>query len=329
MASTTRGASRGGARQSAQSVQKLSPGGSGRGSSEKVRERRRMVAIFLLPALAFYGVFFMVPVLGSFFLSFVSWDGLGEMSFVGVANYAGLLGDGTFWLSFTNTLGVLFIVGGSVFLASFLLMSILRGMQGGRFIRAVVFFPNIVAPVVLAIAWGFILNPQTGLVNTTLGAIGLASLQQVWLGPDLIMSSVMAALAWIYAGFFATILLSAVDRIPAYYYEACDIEGASRFQKFRYVTLPMSWDIVSVASVLWVITAIKVFEFIYAFGAVSGSPPRESWTLGIHLYMITLGNRSPIYEMGYGSAIAVFMVLLTALLVFLVFRFMRREPIDF
>lgn len=288
-----------------------------------------MIAIFLLPALVFYGVFFVFPVLSSFYLSFTSWDGLGPMSFVGLSNYTGLLGDGTFWLSFGNTLRVLFIVGISVFLASFVLMTILREMRGRMFIRAVVFFPNIVAPVVLAIAWGFILNPQTGFVNTTLAAVGLGNLQQTWLGPDLIMQSIMVALAWIYAGFFATILLSAVDRIPASYYEACDVEGASRLQKFRHVTLPMSWDIVSIAAVLWVITAIKVFEFIYAFGAVSGSPPTESWTLGIHLYMLTLGNRSPIYEIGYGSAIAVVMVLLSAFLVFLVLRFMRREPIDF
>lgn len=288
-----------------------------------------MIAIFLLPAFAFYCVFFIFPVLSSFYASFTSWDGLGPMTFVGFANYVGLLSDGTFWLSFGNTVKILFIVGASVFLVSFLLMTLLRGMQGRMFIRAVVFFPNIVAPVVLAIAWGFILNPQNGLVNSTLGAVGLGNLQQVWLGPELILQSIMLALAWIYAGFFATILLSAVDRIPASYYEVCDLEGASRWQKFRHVTLPMSWDIVSVAAVLWVITAIKVFEFIYAFGAVSGSPPTESWTLGIHLYMLTLGNRSPIYEIGYGSAIAVVMVLLTALLVFLLLKFMRRESIDF
>lgn len=324
MASTTRGLEQ----DSTQRQRGFQPAKTKGGSSGQTRERRRMVGIFLLPALAFYGIFFLVPVLISFVLSFTTWDGLGPISFVGVANYVGLINDPTFWLSFVNTLGVLFLVGASVFVASFLLMSILRDMRGRMFIRAVVFFPNIVAPVVIAIAWGFLLNPQNGLVNQGLSSIGLESFRQTWLGPDLIMQSVMVALAWIYAGFFATILLSAVDRIPVYYYEACDIEGASRWQKFRHVTLPMSWDIVSVASVLWVITAIKVFEFIYAFGAVSGSPPQESWTIGIHMYMLTLGNRSPIYQLGYGSAIAVVMVLLTALLVLLILRFMRREQID-
>jgi len=140
---------------------------------------------------------------------------------------------------------------------------------------------------------------------------------------------VMAGLIWINVGFFATILLSAVDRIPAPYYEASAIEGASEFQKFIYVTLPMTWDVLSIAAVLWVISAIKVFEFIYAFGATSGAPPTSLWTSAIFMYMVTLGNRSPIYKLGYGSAIAVAMVVLTAVLVLLIRRVLRREAIEF
>jgi raffinose/stachyose/melibiose transport system permease protein len=292
--------------------------------------RRRLIGLFLFPALLFYLVFFIGPALASIYLSLTNWKGLGsEMEFVGLGNYRDLLQDPKYWLSFWNTIQILLVVGVSVFLVSFLFMVLLREMAGRKFIRAVIFFPNIVAPVALAIAWGFLLNPDTGLVNTTLASVGLGGLQQVWLSPSLILESIMAALIWIYVGFFATILMSAVDRIPRYYYEVCEIEGASGWQMFRHVTLPMSWDVISVAATLWVITSIKIFEFIYAFGGVGAAPPINSWSIGVFMFMITLGNRSPIFELGYGTAIAITMVILTAILILLVRRLMRREAIEF
>jgi len=292
--------------------------------------QRRLVAVFLLPAFLYYGVFFLGPALATVWISLTTWSGLGsDMVFVGLSNYRGMFQDPMFWLSFGNTLQILLVVGVSVFAVSFFFMAVLREMKGRQFIRAVIFFPSVVAPVALAIAWGFVFDPQAGLINAVLRIVGLGSIQPVWLGPDLILKSVMAGLIWINVGFFATILLSAVDRIPAPYYEASAIEGASELQKFIYVTLPMTWDVLSIAAVLWVISAIKVFEFIYAFGATSGAPPTSLWTSAIFMYMVTLGNRSPIYKLGYGSAIAVSMVVLTAVLVLLIRRVLRREAIEF
>lgn len=301
-----------------------------RPKKRQVREQQGMIVTFLFPALVFYLAIFVAPTIASIWISFNTWPGFGaDMNFVGLQNYSALLRDPTFWDTFWNMLQILLVVGISVFAVSFFFMTILREMKGRKFARAVIFFPNIVAPVALGIAWGMLLNPERGLVNVSLRGIGLESFQPVWLGPDLILPSIMAALIWINTGFFGTMMLAAIDRVPEDYYEVLDLDGASGFQKFRYVTLPMTWDVVSVAAVLWVITAIKIFEFIYAFGATSGSPPIDSWTTGIFMYMVTLGNRSPIFKLGYGSAIAVFMLILTAVLVILIRRLMRREEINY
>lgn len=292
--------------------------------------QRTMIVAFLFPAVVFYMAFFVAPTLASVWISFNTWPGFGsDMTFVGLRNYASLMRDPTFWDTFWNMLQILALVGASVFIVSFFFMTILREMRGRKFARAVIFFPNIVAPVALGIAWGMILNPERGLINVSLRGIGLDGFQPVWLGPDLILPSIMAALVWIYTGFFGTMMLAAIDRVPEDFYEVLDLDGASGLQKFRYVTLPMTWDVVSVAAVLWVITAIKIFEFIYAFGATSGSPPIDSWTTGIFMYMVTLGNRSPIFKLGYGSAIAVVMLILTAVLVILLRRLMRREEVNY
>lgn len=191
------------------------------------------------------------------------------------------------------------------------------------------FFPNIVAPVALAILWGFLLDPNFGLVNVMLKGMGLEVAARPWMGPELIFKSIGMALIWIHTGFYTTIILAGVDKIPSYYYEAADIEGAGPLAKFIHVTLPMTWDVISVAAVLWVINAIKMFEFIYAFSGVGDAPPTHVWTMAIHMFIISFGNRTPIYRLGYGSAIAVTMVVLVAIAVLLLRRLLRRDAIEF
>ena len=219
--------------------------------------------------------------------------------------------------------------GAIVFFFSFLFTMFLRELRGKKFIRAVIFFPNIVPPVALAIAWAILLAPRNGLLNRLLETVGLESATQTWLGPDLIFKSIIAGLVWIYTGYFTTILMAGVDRIPKYYYEAAELEGASSRQKFSRVTIPLTWDVLSVAAVLWVITGIKTFEFIYAFGGSGTDPSASSWTLPVHLYVVALGNRTPILALGQGSAIAVVMVALVAVLILLLRRVMRRAIVEF
>ena len=291
---------------------------------------RRHVGIFIAPALTVYLLIVIAPAVGTLWISFTKWKGIGDdAQYVGIDNYEQLWRNDTFRGSFGRTLTLLIAGGFVVFVFAFIFTMLLREMRTRKFIRAILFFPNIVPPVALAIAWGVLLAPRNGLLNGFLELVGLSSATRTWLGPDLLFPSIIAGLVWIYTGFFVTILMAGVDRIPAYYYEAADLEGASPRQKLTHVTIPLTWDVLSVAAVLWVITAIKTFEFIYAFGGSGTDPSASSWTLPVHVYVVALGNRSPILALGQGSAIAVVMVALVGVLIVLTRRVMRRAVVEF
>ena len=290
----------------------------------------RLAGAFIAPALAIYLLIIVAPAVGTLWISFTKWKGIGdEARWVGIDNYSQLWRNDVFRDSFERTLLVLVAGGMAVFVCGFIFAMLLREMRAKRFIRAVIFFPNVVPPVALAIAWGVLLAPRNGLLNGSLEAVGLSALTRTWLAPDLMFTSIIVGLVWIYTGLFTTILMAGVDRIPAYYYEAADLEGASPRQKLTRVTIPLTWDVLSVAAVLWVIVAIKTFEFIYALGGAGTDPSVASWTLPVHLYVVALGNRSPIYALGQGSAIAVMMVALVGVLIVLTRRVMRRAVVEF
>ena len=291
-----------------------------------IRAQNRLIATFLAPALLIYLVFFVVPSLGTVVLSLFNWSGPGTpLHFAGLHNYREIVSDPVYHESFQNTMVVLVVLGAIVFLLSFLLALALYKLPGRRLLRAVIFFPNVVPPVALSIVWVFLLTPEFGLVDHALRTIGLGSLAKPWLSPSLIFPSILAAIAWVQTGFFTILLLSGIERIPDSYFEAADLEGASEFQRFRYITLPMMWDIFSIAVVIWIIAAIKTFDFIYVLAGVGGDPPPNVWTLAVHMYIVSFSGRTPIYTVGYGSAIAVTMILLVLVSVSIARRILRRE----
>ena len=290
--------------------------------------RRRLYWPFLAPALVFFVVFLVAPIIYTIWLSFHSWRGVGPVKANGIGNYQSLLQDETFKLAFRNTFFITLGVGAIVFIVSFALTMVLREMAGRKFARAVIFFPNIVAPVVLAILWGFLFRSD-GIVNQIVSSMGLC--QPRWLASENVFWMICIALVWINTGFYTTILMSAVDNIPAYFYEDALLAGANAWQRFRYVTLPLSWDVVSVAILLWTISSLKIFEFIYAFAGAAGDlPPTNTWNSALFVYSQTFGGRIAVLQFGYASAAAVATLVPAAILVILLLRlFRRRDPIQF
>ncbi|MEU4828419.1 sugar ABC transporter permease [Actinomadura sp. NPDC023710] len=288
------------------------------------RRRRRLFWPFVAPALLLYMVFYIVPTLVTAWISFNDWAGAGPMRFAGLDNYRRLMLDPVFHDAFTNTLVILFVVGGATFALSFVLTIILRDMVGRKAVRSIIFFPNIVSGIVLSILWGFLFQAD-GVVNTALRGAGLSHPPN-WLGAHL-FSVIMIGLVWAQTGFFTTILMAAVDRIPKELYEACDLEGATALQRFRHVTLPLMWDVVGVCSVLWSIHAIKLFEFIYAFAGAAGQlPPTHVWNTAVYAYAEAF---SGVPRYGSAAATGMVMLALVAVLVVLLRRLFRRDGVQY
>ncbi|MFJ7949599.1 carbohydrate ABC transporter permease [Streptomyces sp. NPDC096354] len=296
-------------------------------SSPLDARRRRLFWPLLVPAVVVYLAFFAGPSLYTVWLSFNTWGGAGPMSFVGLDNYRRLVEDPTFRQSFTNTLWIILGVGGLTFLVSFALTMVLRDMKGRKAARSILFFPNIVPSIALSILWGFLFQ-HDGLADALTGALGMEHPPN-WLGQGTIFRVIMIGLVWTSTGFYTTILMAAVDQIPPELYEDCDLAGANALQKFRHVTLPLMWDVVGVCAVLWTISAVKVFEFIYAFAGAAGQMPDTGvWNTALYTYGEAFASGG-VPRYGSAAASAVVMVTLVGVLVVLIRRVMRRESVQF
>lgn len=300
-----------------------------RGGASLQAQRRRTYWAFILPALLVYVGFFIAPALFGVAASFSDWRGAGlALNFNGLHNYIRLLNDTAFHMALFNTLSIAFICGIFVFIIAFAFSIVVREMRAKITVRSLLFLPYLISPIAMGIAFGLLLAPN-GALNTILRAVGLGTFAIEWLNPDNEFRTIMIGIVWVNVGFYLVLLMSGIDRIPTYFYEDAELAGANAFQKFIHVTLPLSWDIVTVAVVLWLIGAVRIFDFVFAFVGGTSVPPPGISTLAIAQYGVTTGGPNPAYEMGYGCAMGVFMVVLIGFLVVAVRRLMRRDALEF
>jgi raffinose/stachyose/melibiose transport system permease protein len=294
-----------------------------------VARRKRLFWPFIIPTLVLYGVFLIAPTIATVVLSFSSWKGAGDTpQFNGFKQYSQIFADQGFQHAFFNTLTYIALGGIGTFVLAFLFTMVLRDMRGNQMIRAILFFPNIVAPVALGMFFGVVYRYQPsrqGLANFLLESVGLKAVK--FLDADVITWVVLGSIIWASSGFYITILMAAVDRIPPDLDEDASIAGASPWQKFRNITLPLTWDVVGIAGVLWTINAVKIFELVFVMaGSGTYAPPIHTWTLGIFVFDRSFGD-TPAY--GAACACAVVMIALVSVFVVALRRLLRREAIQF
>jgi ABC-type sugar transport system permease subunit len=199
-------------------------------------------------------------------------------------------------------------------------------LRGKRFFRAIIFIPNVIATIALTTLWGYIYNPRFGLLNSALKLLGFDG-KTTWTDPNKIFWAMLVALVWIFVGFYMVLLLAGTDKIPVDYYEAAKLDGANQVQMFIQITIPLLWDVITVAVVMWSIAALKIFEFPFAFTSLEPVP--ETYTTAVYLYVMGFGQRTPIYRMGYASAIGVYMLVVVVILIIFLRRIMRRDVIQY
>lgn len=295
-----------------------------------MRVRKGLIILFLAPASLLYFFFFLLPAIQAFQFSFYDWSGFAEeKTFIGFANYIELFQDKLFWLSFRNTMNIFLVGGVVVFTVAFLMTIALNsGIKGKKLFRSLIFLPNIIATIALTTLWAYIYNPTFGLIKNIAEALELEKLSKIlWTAPDKVFWSVLVAIIWIQVGYYLVLIMTGVDKIPKELYEAADIEGANQIQKFFKVTVPLIWDVLSIAVVLFSIGALKIFEFPYAF--YGQSVPTQLYTIGIYLYIMGFGKRYPIYRLGYATAIGV-MLLLCVVIIFITLRtLLKRDVLEY
>ncbi|MFI6813493.1 carbohydrate ABC transporter permease [Nonomuraea sp. NPDC050328] len=243
------------------------------------------VAIFLLPSLVPLTLFTLVPMAGSLWVSLHEWDLLQPMRWVGLANYADLLGEEETRAAFGHTL--YFIAGylplvyaGGLGLA----MLLNRAMKGRNLFRAVYFLPVITSWVVVALMWKWLLNPASGIVNWALGLLGVEG-PGWWTDPDWAMPSIILASAWKDLGFVMIILLAGLQAIPGEYHEAARVDGASPWQRFRGITLPLLSPSTFFVVVISLINGFQVFDQVHVM--TGGGPGGATQVAVEQVYKLT------------------------------------------
>lgn len=228
-------------------------------------EPRRVAWLYLLPGFLVYAAFALYPLLKAVWISFFEWDGLTVGTWVGLANYADVLGDERLRASFVHALVLmaffaLFPLAIGLVLAAILQRAQVRGLG---FFRTVVFLPQVIAMVVIAVAWRRIYSPDGGL-NSLLSAVGLDDLSRGWLGDyTFALPAVGVIGTWFETGLVTVLLLAGMSRIPKELYEAARLDGAGPIREFFTVTLPSVRGEIAVALTLTVIAALKTFDLIY------------------------------------------------------------------
>ena len=300
----------------------------GRRMSPLERQRRRMFWPFAAPALIVYTVVFLVPIGYAAWTSLYKWDGMGAKRWRGWKNYQVLFQDPYFRSSLTNTLKILFIGGACTFAISFALTLVLREMRGRLFARSVIFFPCLVNAMVFGILAGFLFSPD-GPVNQILHALGFTTPPK-WLSTDDLFPMIVGTLIWTATGYYTAIIMAAVDQIPTYLYEAAELDGCNAFQRFRHVTLPMAWDVISVCAVLWTVSSVKIFELILVYGGSSngGAPPVQSWNTAMYVYEEAFPAKST-PALGMATAAAVVSLVMVGVFTVILRRIMRRAAVEY
>ncbi|MEX0806567.1 MAG: sugar ABC transporter permease [Candidatus Binatia bacterium] len=281
----------------------------------------RLALFFLLPSLIFVCLFSLYPILESFRLSFyrliLTLPWLGQ-KFVGWENYTDLLTDPVALQSFKTTLIFLAVtVPSELLLGLGMALVMNEAFRGRGLLRAVVLIPWAIPTVVSSQMWRFIFNDRYGLFNVILFGDDTARYIAPLADPHFALLAIMAAEIWKTAPFAALIVLAGLQTIPDEIYEAATIDGATPGQKFRHVTLPLLWPALLLALLFRTIDALRVFDLVFVM--TQGGPADATNVLQFYGYKKTFAEGM----IGYGSAIAVTVFLISLVLSLAYLRALR------
>jgi ABC-type sugar transport system permease subunit len=290
-------------------------------------KNKRAIYIFALPALVLFTIFVVYPMIPLIIMSFQNHDGFSSSGFVGFDNYLTVFTSETFWTSCGNTW---LIVALSVFVAIpvSLLFALLMDYEKKSISKSVFrfgsVFPAMISVVVIAQMWVAIYDPQWGLVNSLLQAVGLGSLAHSWLtDQSTVMISISIAYLWQYIGLNTLILYTGIKSIPHTYFEAAKIDGAGFWRTSFHIKIPLLSDVLQYVLILSTLGSMAQFAHIRVMTA--GGPGFMSRSMIYEMYFNAFSNS----EFGVGSAVAVIFIIQCLFVTFVINKLLKKESIQF
>jgi len=284
----------------------------------KVR-KRLLPYVMVSPYLTHLLIFTTFPVLFSLFLTLFKWNIIGPMEWTGLGNWQQLFSDRLFWKAILNTLKFLVIHIPLQLIVALLLAEVLNQkiiLRG--FFRAAFFLPVVISGVVITMMWQQLFNYETGLINRILVSVGLGKVG--WLiDPDVAMISIALMATWKNVGLYVILFLVGLQTVPREYYEAADLEGASHWQKFIHITVPMINPTIFMVVVLSTIGGFSLF--IEPYILTEGGPLNSTLSAVLYIYK----QAFEYYHMGYSATLGVFFAFLIVLVVIVQKKYIERN----
>lgn len=286
--------------------------------------------VYFIPGILATLVVVVYPVVYNLSLSFMSWrGGFTTPEFVGLANWAALLGDADFWMSFRNILFMIIAMVVLPTLTGLLLAAILFDVIGRRFsgrlasfLRATYYLPQVIPVAVAGVLFGWVLYPDSsGVLNQFLSSLTGSEVAVNWVGGTgtTALFSVMLLMVWIQVGYPTVIFMAALQRVDPELYEAAELDGAGWFRRFQAITRPMIRPEVFVVTLTTTIAALKVFGPVFIL--TQGGPNKATYVPSYYAYIEFFGNGT---DKGYAAAIATSVTIVVSVVAVAFLRAQRR-----
>lgn len=281
---------------------------------------RKYIFMFLLPSAVLMAVFLYYPFFKSLYLSFYRTKGFFDKKFIGWGNYSRLFSDKLLGAATLHTLEImLFVIIFQVGIALVLAVLVESIGRLQNFYRSVFFFPVVISGTAISLLFVLFYNYNFGLLNGILANFGIEKV--LWLSESNALAAVSIPTVWHYVGFYFILFLTAMSKIPSDYYEAAKLEGINAFKRTTMLTIPLIMSDIKVVITLAITGTLKVFEFVWVI--TSGQNGTE--VLGTYMYKKAMVDQN----FGYGSTIAIYMVVFGVLLALLANRLLKREEITY
>ena len=292
---------------------------------QKKRGIDKTALAFIAPALILYVLFIIVPTVSSVYYSFTSWDGISpDVKFIGLANYKEIFTSARFGNALKNTIILTIFISvleNAFALALAVLVDNIR--WGKNFFRSAFYIPVLISGIVSGFIWKIMYNYNFGAINSILTQIGLGDFRQDWLGnTSLTLIMIGVVLVWKGAGYYMIIYLASLQSVSTDVIEAAEIDGASPWQRFRMITIPLISGAFTINFTLSLINGLKVFDQINVM--TDGGPGFTSETLVYLLYKVgfTEGRQ------GFGPAVGIMLLFIIIILNTIQQKFLRSREVQ-
>ncbi|MDB2154088.1 carbohydrate ABC transporter permease [Clostridium butyricum] len=289
---------------------------------------KTFITLSLVPATILFFIFIIIPTMNVFWMSLFKWGGLvNNKKFVGLDNFIMLFKDSNFLKSFQNTIFLLVIVTIITMALAIISAAILvkEDTKFKNFFRIIFYFPNILSVVVISAIFSAILDPNQGIVNSTLNFFNLNSLTRMWLGDQKVVIWCIAfAMIWQAIGYYMVMYMSSISGISISLYESASLDGATEIQQFFKITLPLVWNTIRTTLTFFVISTINL-SFLFVKVMTSGGPDGSSEVFLSYMYKQAYSNSS----YGYGMTIGVVVFIFSFILSLAINKITQRDIIEF